>query len=68
MVTQVEIEAAATALDNYDDGLGIDNATIIAKLVLEAAEKVRPRRKDSTITERSRRFRSKRNGVGWNAP
>src|ERR1700674_1684509 len=35
----------------------------IARAALEAAERVRPRRKDSTSTERSRRFRSKRNGV-----
>src|ERR1700736_2451512 len=63
LVTQAEIEAAAEAYLHVGIGESI-HAGMLA--VLEAAERVRPKRKDGTVTERSRRFRAKRNGVAQN--
>lgn len=63
MVTQLEIDAAAQALTGADHLLSIDNAVFLAKLAIEAAERVRPKRKDGTQAARARRYRAKRNGV-----
>ena len=65
MATQAEIEAAIEAILAAEAVAAQGKLSIrtYATLVLDAAESVRPRRKDSTVTARSRRFRARRNGV-----
>ena len=60
MVTQAEIEAAIETYLHVGIGENI-HAGMLA--ILEAAERVRPKRKDNTRAERARRFRAKRNAV-----
>ena len=60
MVTQAEIEAAVDAY--LIVGIG-ENVPAAMLAILEAAERVRPKRKDNTRAERARRFRAKRNAV-----
>jgi hypothetical protein len=60
LVTQAEIDAAADTYLHVGIGENI-HAGMLA--ILEAAERVRPKRKDNTRAERARRFRAKRNAV-----
>ena len=60
MVMQAEIESAIETYLHVGIGENI-HAGMLA--ILEAAELVRPKRKDNTRAERARRFRAKRNAV-----
>jgi hypothetical protein len=58
--TTVQIEAGIEVICVANPAV---SASTLARSILEAAERVRPKRKDNTRAECGRRFRAKRNGV-----
>ena len=65
MTTQTEIEAAVEAITAAEIELAVGklSAETYATLALEAAERVRPPRRDPTNALRQRRYKAKRRNV-----
>ena len=63
MSTQAEVEAASSAIVNANDEVSPDTAAFLATVALEAAERVRPPRRDPTNALRQRRYKAKRRNV-----